>query len=96
MSNTSTATAGSKGATRQQNLRCHRGDIAIMSGHFGTRIVRVVGRAADLFNDWKVEIMGSPVWCIDARTDSPKLTNLGFVKDSNLYPLNVGAEVSHA
>lgn len=72
---------------RQQNLRCHRGNLAILSGGFGTRVVRVVDRAADIYHDWKVEVLGSPIWAIDARSDAPAFTNLGFVMDGQLMLL---------
>ena len=72
---------------RRQNLRCQRDNLAILSGKFGTRVVRVVGRAADLYYDWKVEVLGSPIWAVDARSDAPAFTNLGFVMDSQLFPL---------
>ncbi|MFM0363721.1 hypothetical protein [Paraburkholderia sediminicola] len=72
---------------RRQNLRCQRDNLAILSGKFGTRVVRVVGRATDLYYDWKVEVLGSPIWCVDARSDAPAFTNLGFVMDGQLIPL---------
>jgi hypothetical protein len=71
----------------RHNLRCQRDNLAILSGKFGTRVVRVVGRAADLYYDWKVEVLGSPIWAIDARSDAPAFTNLGFVMDAQLFPL---------
>lgn len=71
----------------RQNLRSHRGNLAILTGRFGTRVVRVVGRAADIYYDWKVEVLGSPIWAIDARSDAPAFTNLGFVMDGQLIPL---------
>lgn len=74
-------------STRRQNLRCERDNLAILSGKFGTRVVRVVGRAADLYYDWKVEVLGSPIWAIDARSGAPAFTNLGFVMDAQLIPL---------
>ncbi|RAS38299.1 hypothetical protein [Paraburkholderia bryophila] len=74
-------------SARRQNLRCQRDNLAILSGKFGTRVVRVVGRAADLYYDWKVEVLGSPIWAIDARSDAPAFTNLGFVMDGQLMPL---------
>jgi len=88
MSNISTATANGKA----RDLRCHAGNLAILSGKFGTRVVRVVGRAADLYYDWKVEVLGSPIWIIDARSDKPQLSNLGFAQDCRLFPLEMEAE----
>ena len=72
---------------RRQNLRCQRDNLAILTSRFGTRVVRVVGRAADLHYDWKVAVLGSPIWAVDARSDAPAFTNLGFVMDSQLMPL---------
>jgi hypothetical protein len=74
-------------ASRAVNQRCHTGNLAILSTGFGTRVVRIKSRAADLCYDWKVEVLGSPVWCVDARSDMPALTNLGLVKEAQLYPL---------
>ncbi|WP_321899124.1 hypothetical protein [Paraburkholderia heleia] len=76
-------------ASRAMNLRCHAGNLAILSTRFGARVVRVKGRAADICYDWKVEVLGSPVWCVDARSDVPALTNLGLVKDAQLFPLEM-------
>jgi len=81
------STTKTTASARRQNLRCERDNIAILSGKFGTRVVRVVGRAADLYYDWKVEVLGSPIWAIDARSDAPAFTNLGFVMDAQLMPL---------
>jgi hypothetical protein len=81
---------------RRQNLHCQRGNLAILSGKFGTRVVRIVGRAADLYYDWKVEVLGSPIWAIDARSDAPALTNLGFVMDGQLMPLTETDDVELA
>jgi hypothetical protein len=95
--NTSIATPGVNASAN--NLRCHAGNLAILSGKFGTRIVRIVGRAADIYYDWKVEILGSPIWIIDARSDKPQLSNLGFANDCSLFPLEAEAEaeeVCHA
>jgi hypothetical protein len=72
---------------RRQNLRCQRDNLAILTNRFGTRVVRIVGRAADIYYDWKVEVLGSPIWAIDARSDAPAYTNLGFVMDAQLFPL---------
>ena len=72
---------------RRQNLRCQRDNLAILTNRFGTRVVRVVGRAADMYYDWKVEVLGSPIWCVDARSDAPAFTNLGLVTDGQLIPL---------
>lgn len=72
---------------RRQNLRCQRDSLAILTSRFGTRVVRVVGRAADLYYDWKVEVLGSPIWVVDAHSDAPAFTNLGFVMDGQLIPL---------
>lgn len=74
-----------------RSLHCHAGNLAIMSTRFGTRVVRVKGRAADIGYDWKVEVLGSPLWCVDARSDLPALTNLGLVKDWQLFPLETDA-----
>jgi hypothetical protein len=82
--------------TRRQNLRCQRDNLAILSGKFGTRVVRVVGRAADLYYDWKVEVLGSPIWAVDARSDAPAFTNLGFVMDAQLFPLDATDDVELA
>jgi hypothetical protein len=82
-----TSTAKTTDKARRQNLRCQRDNLAILSGKFGTRVVRVVGRAADLYYDWKVEVLGSPIWAVDARSDAPAFTNLGFVMDAQLFPL---------
>jgi hypothetical protein len=75
-------------ASRASNLHCHAGNLAILSTRFGTRVVRVKGCAADIGYDWKVEVLGSPLWCVDARSDLPAFTNLGLVKDAQLYPLD--------
>ena len=85
ISQASTSKAAANG--RRQNLRCRCDNLAILSGKFGTRVVRIVGRAADLYYDWKVEVLGSPIWAVDARSDAPALTNLGFVMDTQLIPL---------
>ncbi|UVE64769.1 hypothetical protein L2Y90_13015 [Burkholderia pyrrocinia] len=68
--------------------RCHAGGIAILSMSSGTRVVRVVGKAADMYYDWKVEVLGSPIWAIDARRGVPDFTNLGFVADCDLVPFD--------
>jgi hypothetical protein len=34
-----------------------------------------------------VEVLGSPIWAVDARSDAPAFTNLGFVMDAQLFPL---------
>jgi hypothetical protein len=81
---------------RRQNLRCERDNLAILSNRFGTRIVRVVSRAVDMYYDWKVEVLGSPIWCIDARSDAPAFTNLGFVMDAQLMPLPEADDVEMA
>lgn len=94
ISQASTSKAAANG--RRQNLRCQRGNLAILSGKFGTRVVRIVGRAADIYYDWKVEVLGSPVWAIDARSDAPAFTNLGFVMDGQLMPLNETDDVELA
>lgn len=73
--------------TRFQHSRCHVGGLAILSTRYDTRVVRVKARAADLYYDWKVEVLGSPIWCIDARSDAPAFTNLGFVMEGQLIPL---------
>jgi hypothetical protein len=83
-------TAAANGKTR--DLRCRTGSVAILSGKFGTRVVRVIGRAADLYYDWKVEILGSPIWIVDARSDKPQFSNLGFAQDCSLFPLEMEAE----
>ncbi|MBN3788312.1 hypothetical protein [Burkholderia sp. Ac-20353] len=80
----------SKPTSGVTNLRSNAGDLALLSTRFGTRIVQVKGRAADLCYDWKVEVLGSPIWCVDARSDLPALTNLGLVKDKQLFPLETG------
>lgn len=80
-------TKSSRQVVRTTNLRCHAGILAVLSTRFGTRVVRVKGRAADICFDWKVEVLGSPVWCVDARSDAPALTNLGLAKDAQLFPL---------
>ncbi|WP_423393287.1 hypothetical protein [Burkholderia sp. LMG 21824] len=71
----------------ESELRCRPGALAILSTHYETRIIRVLSRAADICLDWKVEILGSPLWCVDARTNLPALTNLALVKDSQLFSL---------
>ncbi|WP_175787083.1 hypothetical protein [Burkholderia anthina] len=71
----------------RNNLRCSAGNLAVLSTRFGTRVVCVKGRAADICLDWKVEILGSPLWCVDARTNLPAITNLALVKDSQLFSL---------
>ena len=81
------STTKTTASARCRNLRCERDNLAILSGKFGTRVVRVVGRAADLYYDRKVEVLGSPIWAIDARSDAPAFTNLGFVMDAQLIPL---------
>jgi hypothetical protein len=85
---TTQAIARASRAVYQQ--RCHAGNLAILSTRFGTRMVRIKSRAADICYDWKVEVLGSPLWCVDARSDLPALTNLGLVKDGQLYPLEMG------
>ncbi|MBM2767073.1 hypothetical protein [Burkholderia anthina] len=72
---------------RQSSVPVHVGQLAILSTRHETRVVRVLSRAADICLDWKVEVLGSPLWCVDARTDLPALTNLGLVKDEQLFPL---------
>ncbi|VWC14188.1 hypothetical protein BLA6993_05502 [Burkholderia lata] len=74
-------------STRPNSVPVHAGQLAILSTQHETRIVRVLSRAADLCLDWKVKVLGSPLWCVDARTDLPALTNLGLVKDEQLFPL---------
>ena len=94
ISQASTSKAAANG--RRQNLRCQRDNLAILSGKFGTRVVRIVGRAADIYYDWKVEVLGAPIWAIDARSDAPAFTNLGFVMDGQLMPLNETDDVELA
>jgi hypothetical protein len=81
---------------RGQHLRCQRDNLAILSSKFGTRVVRIVGHAADLYYDWKVEVLGSPIWAVDARSDAPAFTNLGFVMDAQLFPLDAADDVELA
>lgn len=70
----------------RQSLRCQRDNLAILMNRFGTRVVSIVGRAADIYYDWNVEVRGSPIWAIDARSDAPAFTNLGFVMEAQLFP----------
>ncbi|PQV51811.1 hypothetical protein [Paraburkholderia sp. BL21I4N1] len=90
------STTKTAAGARRQNLRCQRDNLAILTNRFGTRVVRIVGRAADLYYDWKVEVLGSPIWCIDARSDAPAFTNLGYAMDGQLFPLAETDEVELA
>ena len=85
--NSQASTSKTTATARHQTRRCRAGSLAILSTRHDTRIVRVKARAADLYYDWKVEVLGSPVWCVDARSDAPAFTNLGFVMDAQLIPL---------
>ncbi|MFB5151643.1 hypothetical protein WJH60_18785 [Burkholderia orbicola] len=71
---------------RPNSVPVHIGQLAILSTASTTRVVRVVGRAADLYYDWKVEVLGSPIWAIDARRGVPVFTNLGLVADRDVVP----------
>lgn len=75
-----------------QRPDCHVGDLAILSTRSETRVVRIKGRAADLCYDWKVEVLGSPIWAIDARDHAPAFTNLAFAMDCQLSPLLADVE----
>ncbi|OXJ33013.1 hypothetical protein CFB82_17725 [Burkholderia sp. HI2714] len=72
---------------QQSSVPVRVGQLAILSTRHETRIIRVLSRAADICLDWKVEILGSPLWCVDARTNLPALTNLALVKDGQLFSL---------
>jgi hypothetical protein len=89
MSNTITASADGK--SRHQGDRCKVGTLALLSTDRETRVVRIKGRAADICYDWKVEVLGSPIWGVDARTSTPTFTTLPFVSDGALIPLKKGA-----
>lgn len=67
--------------------RCRVGNLAILSTRSETRVVRIKAHAVDLCYDWKVEVLGSPVWGIDARKSAPAFTNLAFVSNGQLSPL---------
>lgn len=82
--------------SRAQNVQCQRGSLALLTNRFGTRVVRVVGRAADVYYDWKVEVLGSPIWCIDARSDAPAFTNMALAMDGQLMPLAETGDVESA
>jgi hypothetical protein len=94
MANTSTAARSRKGAVRPQCVQ--RNTLAILSTSNETRVVRVIGRAADVFYDWKVEVLGSPAWMVDARSKAPSFTNLGFVRAADLHVIGDEVEVCHA
>lgn len=89
---TARLTKSSMQAVRTTNSRYHAGNLAILSTRFGTRVVQVKGRAADICYDWKVEILGAPVWAIDARTGKPAFSTLSFAKDSDLFPMTDDVE----
>lgn len=75
-------------STRPNSVPVHTAQLAILSTDSTTRVVRVVGRAADMYYDWRVEVLGSPIWAIDARRGVPDFTNLGLVADHDLIPFD--------
>jgi hypothetical protein len=44
-------------------------------------------KLAILSGKFGTRVLGSPIWAIDARSDAPAFTNLGFVMDAQLMPL---------
>ncbi|WP_155629201.1 hypothetical protein [Burkholderia cepacia] len=75
-------------STQNISVPVHAGQLAILATNSETRVVRVVGRAADMYYDWKVEVLGSPIWAVDARLGVPAFTNLGYVADRDLVPFD--------
>lgn len=75
-------------STQKISVPVHAGQLAILATNSATRVVRVVGRAADMYYDWKVEVLGSPIWAVDARRGVPAFTNLGYVADRDLVPFD--------
>ncbi len=82
--------------TRPNAVPVHAGQLAILSTRHETRVVRVLSRAADICLDWKVEVLGSPAWMVDARTKVPALTNVGFARAQDLHAFEDSEEVSYA
>jgi hypothetical protein len=39
---------------------------------------------------------GKWIWAVDARSDAPAFTNLGFVMDAQLFPLDAADDVELA
>jgi hypothetical protein len=87
------STAGQNRKTESRPLE--PGHLAILSTRNETRVVRIKGRAADICYDWKVEVLGSPAWMIDARSNRPALTQLGLASSNSLKSIGVEVEVAY-
>jgi hypothetical protein len=69
------------------NLRCKVGDLAIWTGRFNTRLVRIDTAAREPGFDWDVEILGSPVPLINSETNEIEEIAKGYVRDRDCSPI---------